>query len=221
MTQTSHQRASNRDRGAFISSIFLAGLLVSTQLAAEPFERPDVLIVTTAHKILEAIDGRRQELNQNPAALAKIVDEFFLPNFDTGYAGQLALGKHWRAATPVQRREFEDALYQSIVRTYAAGMLDFTADSLTASPFKGDVTDSRVLVRTKVLLSSGTMVPVDYRLRMTNDGWKIYDVIIEGISYITNYRKSVAAELANSDLDSLIKRLNGHADTAISVGATE
>ncbi len=221
MTRISHLPASNRNRAALISSTFLAGLLVCAQLAAEPVERPDVLIEITAHKILEALGARCHGLSQNPASLADIVDEFLLPHFDTGYAGQLALGKHWRSATPQQRRQFEDALYQSILRTYAAGLLDFTADSLTVLPFKGDVTASRVLVRTKVLLSSGTTVPVNYRLRMTSDGWKVYDIIIEGISYITNYRRSVAAELANSDLNSLIERLNRHADTAISVEAPE
>lgn len=219
MIRISHQRASNRNRGAFISSAFLAALSVYTQLAAEPVDRPEALIETTAREILEAIDARRQELSQNPVALAEIIDEFFLPHFDIGYSGQLALGKHWRAATSQQRRQFEKALYQSIARTYATGLLDFSADSMTVLPFKGDVNASKVLVRTKVFLSSGTTVPVDYRLRMTSDGWKVYDVIIEGISYITNYRRSVAAELANSDLDSLIERLNRHAATAISVGA--
>ena len=221
MTQTSLQCASNRNRGTLVSSTVLAALLVYTQLAAAPVERPEVLIETPAQKILEALGARRQELSRDPAALAEVVDEFFLPHFDTGYAGQLALGRHWRSATPQQRRQFEDALYQSILRTYATGLLDFTADSLTVLPFRGDVTASRVLVRTKVLLSSGTTVPVDYRLRMTSDGWKVYDIIIEGISYITNYRRSVAAELANSDLNSLIERLNRHADTAISVEAPE
>jgi len=99
-------------------------------------------------------------------------------------------------------------MYNSITHRYAEGLLKYTQGRVKVLPFSGELNDKRTLVRTQVVLDDGKLVPVDYAFRKTKDGdWKAYDVIIEGISYVTNYRNQVAAEIAKSSLDALTTRL--------------
>ena len=137
-----------------------------------------------------------------------MIDGILLPHFDIDYASILVLGQSARTATPEQRARFAKAFYNSIAHRYAEGLLNYTKGRVRVLPSKGDLNDKRTIVRTEVVLDDGKTLPVDYAFRKTQDGsWKAYDVIIEGISYITNYRNQVGAEIAKSGLDALIARL--------------
>jgi len=135
------------------------------------------------------------------------VDEILLPHFDTDYSARLVLGTHWRTATPEQRRQFIDAFYQSLLRNYGSALADFTADRLVVLPFRGDLASGQAVVRTEVKRSNGQRVPVNYSLHATPQGWKAWDVTIEGISYVRNFRNDVGTEVDQKGLDSVIKRL--------------
>jgi len=118
------------------------------------------------------------------------------------------LGQNARTASVEQRARFAKAMYNSITHRYAEGLLKYTEGRVRVLPFQGELNDKRTLVRTQVVLDDGKVVPVDYAFRKTSAGdWKAYDVIIEGISYVTNYRNQVAAEIAKSSLDALTTRL--------------
>ena len=168
---------------------------------------PQELMEGVAQALLDELEKNREALRNDPAALRKIVDQHLLPHFDTDYAGQLVLGKHWRQATAAQRKRFVDAFYQSLMRNYGEALLDFTADRMKILPFKGDPNASSATVRSLVRRSNGTQVPVNYSLRKTPSGWKAWDVTIEGISYVKNYRNDIGAEVAQKGLDSVIQRL--------------
>ena len=168
---------------------------------------PQELMEGVAQALLDELEKNREALRNDPAALRKIVDQHLLPHFDTDYAGQLVLGKHWRQATAAQRKRFVDAFYQSLMRNYGEALLEFTADRMMILPFKGDPNASSATVRTLVRRSNGTQVPVNYSLRKTPSGWKAWDVTIEGISYVKNYRNDIGAEVAQKGLDSVIQRL--------------
>ncbi len=197
-------------RLAFIVAVIAAlGGLVGVARAAEsvPGPAPQELIETTARKLLEALDADRELARKDPARVRQLVDEILLPHFDTDYSARLVLGKHWRTATPEQRERFVDAFYKSLLRNYGAALAEFTADRMTVLPFRGDTSSGQAIVRTEVKRSNGQRVPVNYTLRSTPGGWKAWDVTIEGISYVRNFRNDVGAEVDQTGLPALIERL--------------
>jgi phospholipid transport system substrate-binding protein len=168
---------------------------------------PRELIETSAQKMLDALDANRADYRKNPQKVEKLVDEVLLPHFDTQYAARLVLGKHWRTASPEQRQKFVDAFYQSLLENYGAALVEFTADRMVVLPFKGDANADRATVRTEVKRSDGTRVPVNYSMRKTEQGWKAWDVTIEGISYVKNFREDFGTEIDQKGLDAVIRRL--------------
>ena len=175
--------------------------------AAVPGPDPQELMERISHDLLRALDADREALRENPAGLRALVDEYLLPHFDTDYAGRLVLGKHWRDATPAQRKRFVDAFYQSLLASYGDAILEFTEDRLKILPFRGDQAAANATVRTEVKRSDGTPVPVNYSMRATPEGWKAWDVTIEGISYVRNFRTDFGAEIDQKGLDAVIERL--------------
>ena len=191
---------------------FVYSLLCLLAVAAAPAfadpARPNQVVQGIVDNLGKTMESRRAELQNNREALLKTIDEIVLPHFDIDYASILVLGQNARTATPEQRVRFAHAMYNSITHRYAEGLLKYTEGRVKVLPFEGELNDKRTLVRTQVVLDDGKTVPVDYAFRKTKDGdWRAYDVIIEGISYVTNYRNQVAAEIAKSGLDALTTRL--------------
>jgi phospholipid transport system substrate-binding protein len=185
----------------------LLGLAAAVPARAEPAS-PNQVVQGIVDDLGKTMDTRRAELQTNREALLKTIDGIVLPHFDIDYASILVLGQNARTATPEQRVRFAHAMYNSITHRYAEGLLKYTEGRVRVLPFEGELNEKRTLVRTQVVLDDGKVVPVDYAFRKTKDGeWKAYDVIIEGISYVTNYRNQVAAEIAKSGLDALTTRL--------------
>jgi len=159
-------------------------------------------------RMFAALDGNRAAITKDPQKVYPLVDQILLPHFDIEYASQLVLAQHWRDASPDQRKRFIDAFYKALLHTYGNALTDFTADRLKKLPFRGDATANRATVRTEVTRSSGAVVPVDYVMRKTDTGeWKAFDVVIEGISYVRNYRTDLGAEADQRGLDAVILRL--------------
>jgi phospholipid transport system substrate-binding protein len=175
--------------------------------AAVPDAGPQEVIVDVSTRLFAALDGSRPAIRRNPEAAYPIVDEIVLPHFDVDYATQLILAQHWRTATPEQRKRFVAAFYHALLRTYGSALADATADRLKVLPFRGDPNAPLASVRTEVTRSTGTAVGVEYRLHKTVDGWKAFDVVIEGISYVRNYRDDLDAEISAKGLDATIERM--------------
>jgi len=170
--------------------------------------QPNQVVQSLVDELAKTMEARRDELGKNRDALLKTIDGIVLPHFDIDYASILVLGQNARTATVEQRARFAKAMYNSITHRYAEGLLKYTEGRVRVLPFQGELNDKRTLVRTQVVLDDGKVVPVDYAFRKTSAGdWKAYDVIIEGISYVTNYRNQVAAEIAKSNIDALTTRL--------------
>jgi phospholipid transport system substrate-binding protein len=169
---------------------------------------PNQVVQTLVDDLAKTMEARRSELSKDRESLLKVIDGIVLPHFDIDYASILVLGQNARSATPEQRARFAKAMYNSITHRYAEGLLKYTEGRVRVLPFQGELNDKRTLVRTQVVLDDGKVVPVDYAFRKTKEGeWKAYDVIIEGISYVTNYRNQVAQEISKSSLDALTTRL--------------
>jgi phospholipid transport system substrate-binding protein len=201
---------------AAASMAMLAGWLALVSMpsvaigASEPASAetdPQSVMIDVSTRLFSAVDSKRAAIRKNPEAVYPIVDEIVFPHFDVEYATQLVLAQHWREATPDQRRRFIDAFYHALLRTYGGALADATADRLRVLPFRGDKSAPQVTIRTEVTRSGGGVIPVDYRLHRTPEGWKAFDVVIEGISYVRNYRADLDAEISAKGLDAVIHRI--------------
>lgn len=210
---------------AFASVIAAPAFAQAPTLAAAPAaaqQTPEQIVQGIADQLGTAIDGHRDELKKNQEKLISIIDEVFLPHFDIDYASILVLGQHAREATPGQRERFAKAFYNSITHRYAQGLLNYTRGRVKVLPFNGDLNDKRTVVRTQVVLDDGKLVSIDYAFRKSRSGdWKAYDVIIEGISYVTNYRNQVDAEIRKVGIEQLIKNLETQGENALDTMAKD
>jgi phospholipid transport system substrate-binding protein len=180
---------------------------VAAPTAAEATMGPQELMQKVAQDLLDDLNANRDAARKDPALLRAMVDRHLLPHFDTSYAAQLVLGKHWKTATPEQRKRFVEGFYQSLMANYGDALLEFTGDRMTILPYKGDPAAKSATIRTEVKRSNGTPVPVNYSLRKTEQGWKAWDVTIEGISYVKNFRTDFGSEIDQKGLDAVIQRL--------------
>jgi phospholipid transport system substrate-binding protein len=168
---------------------------------------PQALIESAAKAMLRDIDANRAEYRKDATRLYAVVDRILLPHFDVDYAARLVLGKHWRTATPEQRKRFVDAFYRSLLTNYADALADFTGDRLKVLPASIEPGAKSATVRSEVKRSNGQKIPVSYSLRQTPQGWKAWDVVIEGISYVKSFREDFGAEIDQKGIDAVIKRL--------------
>lgn len=190
---------------------FVIAAIPVAVLAQADMKSPNDVVAEAAKQLDQALSARKEELSTDKEALYELIDEILLPRFDRKYAAQLVLGRHWRAASPQQRERFIDAFYGSLLRRYADGVLDFDLSQIEIQPFRGSLSDPRVTVRTTVTLDDGTEVPVDYAMVRRDEGWLLFDVVIEGISYVRNFRAELNSEIQAKSLDAVIKRLEGEA----------
>lgn len=168
---------------------------------------PQQLVEDSAKRMLTELDAHRPMYASDPAKLDALVANVLLPNFDSEYAARLVLGQSWRTATPEQRKRFVDAFYHSLLRNYGNALLNFTADRFTDLPYRGDPGEQQATVRTEVKRSDGSKVAVNFTLRKTDSGWKAWDVVIDGISYVKSFRTDFASEIQAKGLDEVIARM--------------
>lgn len=194
-------------------SLCLPAMAQAATPGAAAMPPPDQVVEQTAQAILTQVNNNHVEFARDPEKLYAMVGKVLLPHFDFDYASRLVLGLHWRSATPVQRKAFEDAFYRFLVNSYANGLLhgNYSARNLKVDPWRGSASDTRAMVRTQVLRPNAPPVQVDYAMVRTPQGWKAFDVSIEGVSYVLNYRNQFAPEIEQKGLDALIARLRAEA----------
>ncbi|HKE95792.1 MAG TPA: ABC transporter substrate-binding protein [Povalibacter sp.] len=196
------------------------GAVYSLLLAAVPFASraadavadaaqlgPYELVSKVAQQTLQDLNAHRGEYQKDASKIRQLVDRNMLPYFDTAYAAQLVLAKNWRTATPEQRKRFIEAFYQSMLQNYGSALVEFTPDRLKILPFQGKPEDESATVRSTVRRDNGSQVAVNYSLRKTPQGWKAYDVQIEGVSYVKSFRTDFGAEIQQKGLEAVIQRL--------------
>jgi len=216
-----------------ILSLAFAALVFSAALIATPVyaqaksvvpksvdaSEPGKLIDSAANIMISELDARRAEFRKDPSKVSALVERVLLPHFDVEHAARLVLGRHWRTATPEQRKRFIDAFYGSLLSNYGDALIEFTGDRIKVlpSPVAADATTATV--RTEVKRSNGQKIPVNYTLRKTEAGWKAWDVVIEGISYVKSFREDFGSEIDQKGLDAVITRLEAQNRAAQNGGA--
>jgi phospholipid transport system substrate-binding protein len=195
------------------AAALLAFLLPLQGTIAEPGS-PDIVIEGAVAELADKLNGRKGELEEDKDALYALIDEILLPRFDRKFAAQLVLAKHWRTASEEERERFIDAFYNSLLHKYADGILECDENRIEVIPFRGDASARRSLVKTNVTLDDGTRVPVHYDMVNRGDRWLIFNVKVEGVSYLSNYKKELDAEIRKTSLTAVIERLESEAGEA-------
>ena len=174
-------------------------------------ESPNDVVAEALNLLDQEIKTRKEELSNDKQALYTVIDDILLPRFDRKLAAQLVLARHWRTASDEQKTRFIEAFYTTLVHRYADGVLEFDSEKVEILPYRGDDSKNRTVVKTKAMLDDGTEVPVNYRIIKRPQGWMLYDVLIEGISYIRNFRAEFNSEVNAKGLDAVIERLEAEA----------
>lgn len=170
-------------------------------------DSPNTVVEEAVALLAEQLDGRKAELDADRDELYRIIDGILLPRFDRKFAAQIVLAKHWRTASPEQRDRFIEGFYRALLKKYADGILEFEPDMVTVLPYRGDPSQPRSKVRSSVALDDGTSVSVDYELVKRDTGWLVFNVVIEGVSYVRNFRAELDSEIRSTGLEAVIERL--------------
>jgi len=191
----------------------LARVLLVVLSAALPIvhatESPDLLVRETTDQVLGELSANRDAMRKEVALLYSMVDAIVLPHFDFERMSKLVLGKHWKDANDAQRVEFVEEFKGLLVRTYATALFEYTDQEVVYKPFHAKEGSERVVVKTEIVPSDGPRIPIDYALSMGEDAaWKVYDIRIDGISMVTNYRSSYSKIIESKGMDSLISLLS-------------
>lgn len=182
----------------------VAALALSSPVAGAGEASPEVLVKSTADEVLSIIRATKDK-----AQLRRLAEQKVVANFDFRAMTQLAVGQHWRQATPEQQKALEDAFRTLLVNTYTASLnvASTGKEQVDVRPLELKPGDSDVVVRTVVRNANRPPIPVDYRMTKGANGWKVYDVIVENLSLVTNYRSSFASEIGRTGIDGLVKAL--------------
>ncbi|WJW74848.1 ABC transporter substrate-binding protein [Thiohalobacter sp. IOR34] len=182
-------------------------LLTTGAVLAVEDPAPLQLVKQTSDRMLTVLRAERELLRREPERLYGLVEDIVLPHFDFERMGRWVLGKYWRRATPAQRQRFVEAFRNLLVRTYGTALLEYRDETIRYLPFRMAPDDTRVTVRTEVLRPGGQPIPINYSMYLAANGWKVDDISIDGISLVSNYRSTFAAEIRQHGLDGLIARL--------------
>lgn len=178
----------------------------SVVVADEPLAPPQQVIQKTADQLQVSL--QKPEYKADFKKATALVDQIINPHIDFDRVAILVLGKHWRAATPGQKERFKQEFRMLLVRTYTTAFTEYANWKIRYLPLEKEASDKKAMVKTEILQSGGQPVAVNYRMIHEGDDWKVYDVLIEGISLLQNYRTSFNDEVEQTgSLDQLIKHL--------------
>jgi len=176
-------------------------------LASSQTMPPDALVRNVTDEVLEIIRNDRDIQRGDTRKVNELVDTKVLPHFDFARMTQLALARDWRVATTAQQKALTEEFRLLLVRTYSRALTEYRNQSITVRPLRLAPTDSDVRVRTEVRQSGGKPVQIDYSLERTDQGWKVFDIEVGGISLVTNYRSSFAQEVREKGIEGLLRTL--------------
>ncbi|MBK5967250.1 MULTISPECIES: MlaC/ttg2D family ABC transporter substrate-binding protein [Thiorhodovibrio] len=165
------------------------------------------LVRNTAEKMLSTLEAQRAEVDRRPQLIYELVGRVVAPHFDFELITQSTVGRDWRQATPAQRKALVDAFREVLVRTYATALLKYSGEEIVYQPAKPGTRDGTVIVPTQVRAPGSSAIPIDYRLHDRQGSWKVYDVVIDNVSLISNYRNQFRSIIGRDGIDGLIQEL--------------
>jgi phospholipid transport system substrate-binding protein len=189
-------------------AIAVALLFATFATTAAAQAAPDKLVRENTDKIIVLIKANRDAYAKDNKKLYAMVNEVVLPHFDFRKMAQLVLGVNWRQANEDQRARFASEFRDLLVRTYATVLLKYNDEEIVYLPYKPAPGEKTTTVKVEIKLGgSAPPVPILYDFYLTDTAWKVYDVVIDGVSLVTNYRATYADRIKNEGLDALIASL--------------
>jgi phospholipid transport system substrate-binding protein len=185
---------------AALCCAFVAGTVLAQ-------EAPDALVKRVAGEVLAIIKSDPKVQAGDQARIREVVETKLLPYFDFERITALAMGRNWRQATPEQQKQLVDQFRALLVRTYSGALTQYKDQTMDYKPLRGDPNATDVTVRTEVIRQGQAPVQIDYSMSKTAQGWKVYDVIVGGVSLVTNYRDEFNEQIKSGGVEGLIRTL--------------
>ena len=191
-----------------MKKIFFAALLSLFTALAFAQDAPDVLVKQVTDEVVDIIRKDKDIQTGNTRKVIELVDAKVLPHFNFQHMTALAVGKDWKKATNAQKQLLAIEFKTLLVRTYANALVGYKNQKIVFKPFRMNPADDQALVRTEIMQPGSKAIELDYSLEKLENGWKVFDVSVSGISLVTNYREQFANEVRNSGIDGLIETLS-------------
>jgi phospholipid transport system substrate-binding protein len=194
-----------------LRTLFGTLMLLPIVLLAQPAmaqEAPDAMVKRVSEDVLATIRSDKDLQAGNQAKVKELIETKLVPNFDFTRMTALALGRNWRTATPEQQKQLTDQFRTLLVRTYSGALTGYRDNTMDYKPLRTNPGDTDVIVRTEVRRPGQAPVQIDYNMTKTPDGWKAYDVVVAGVSLVTNYRDEFNDIVKGSGIDGLVKALD-------------
>ena len=186
--------------------VFGVFLLVSGQAIAD-VDSPDALIKKVSDDVLTIVRQDKDIQNGNTKKAMDLVEAKVLPHFNFQHMTALAMGKDWRKASPEQKKRLSEEFKTLLVRTYSNALTGYRDQTIRYKPVKMQSGDEEVLVRTEIVQPGNKPIQLDYALEKLADGWKVFDVVVAGVSLVTNYRDTFSQEVRANGVDGLVQML--------------
>jgi phospholipid transport system substrate-binding protein len=185
----------------------IAGLILLLALPAMAANGPEQLVRQTTENVIAEIRANLDTYKSDPKKVYKLVDQLVLPHFDFAAMTDLALGRYKNEVSASQRPAIVVEFRQLLVRTYSSALFEYTDQEMVYLPMEGSEADGMVIVRTEIEQAGGFPIPINYELRLGDGGWKVFDVTVDEVSLVTNYRSSFARAIKKDGVDGLINIL--------------
>lgn len=192
---------------SFLASAVLSVMLMAGSSVALAEVSAEELVKRTADDVLNTIKNDKDIQAGNQQKIFALAEEKILPNFDFDRVCRMVLGKNWKAASPEQQAVFQKEFRSLLLRTYAVALGKYKNQVIEFKPLRAEPDAKNVSVKTQILQPGGQPIAVDYSLVKVEGGWKVYDIVIESVSLVTNYRSQFSNEIRTNGLDSLNKKL--------------
>jgi phospholipid transport system substrate-binding protein len=181
--------------------------LAALALPAFAQEAPDAMVKRVSGDVLQIVRTDPKVQAGDQQRIREVIETKLLPNFDFQRMTALAMGRNWQKATPEQQKQLVDQFRTLLVRTYSGALSQYRDQTMEYKPMRGDANATDVTVRTEVIRQGQAPVQIDYGMTKTPEGWKAYDIIVGGVSLVTNYRDEFNEQIKNAGVDGLIKTL--------------
>jgi phospholipid transport system substrate-binding protein len=192
----------------WLLSLLLLVALIRPVFSAEAGHAAEQLVHDTTEKVLARLKVDSDKLKADSNLIYPLVEDLVLPHFDFEKMSIWVLGKNWRNADPAQQQQFTIEFRTLLVRTYAKALLEYTDQNLRYLPFHAGDDDTKVTVKTEIEQAGGPSIPLHYSMYLNKAGeWKVYDIKVDGVSLVSNYRSSFATEVRNGGIPKLLDKL--------------